>query len=56
MIKKWLRNSIRIFPHGSSRAGLRHGFLWERVTNTTELIKMQKIVSNLVTNIKDLNV
>ena len=28
-------NSIRIFPHGSSRAGLGHGFLWEQVT--TEL-------------------
>ena len=40
MIKLWLRNSIQIFPHGSSRAGLRQGFLWVRVTNTTGLVKM----------------
>jgi len=38
-----IANSIRILPHGSSRAGFRCGFLWERVTSTTEHAKRQKI-------------
>ena len=43
IIKLRLRNGIWISPHGSSRAGLRNGFLWERVTSTTELVKRQNI-------------